>query len=152
MAAGAAVTSVHVQPVPVSSVHVALHPSPEIVLPSSHCSCGNLRPSPQTAVHVPPLHVVSSVHDGEQPSYGIRLPSSHCSKPSFMPSPQTVGWQTDSGGDPVDTHAKPGSSLQVALQPSSEALLPSSHWSVPSTMPLPQYASRVQSWPGVRHV
>src|SRR5580693_8079799 len=148
VAGGAAVVLVQVYPVPVSSVQVELQPSPETVLPSSHCSCGNLRPSPQTAVQVPPLQDGSTVHVGEHPSNGIRLPSSHCSEPSLIPSPQTVAWQTDMGDDPVVAQAKPGSILQVELQPSPETVLPSSHWSVPSTIPLPQYASRVQSDPG----
>ena len=63
---GAAVVTVHVKPV--SSAQALLQPSPETVLPSSHASCGNLRPSPHTAVHVPPEHCVSLVHVGEQPS------------------------------------------------------------------------------------
>src|SRR5580693_9041299 len=90
---------VQLNPVSVSSVHVALHPSPDFVLPSSHCSPGNTRPSPQMPVQPPaPLHFGSIVHVGEQPSYGIKLPSSHCSKPSLIPSPHLVLWQVDLGG------------------------------------------------------
>jgi hypothetical protein len=48
--------SVATQENPLSIVHVELHPSPDVVLPSSHASVGNLSPSPQTAVHVPPEH------------------------------------------------------------------------------------------------
>src|ERR1700722_7222982 len=127
VAGGAAVVLEHVYPVPVSSVQVELQPSPETVLPSSHCSCGNLRPSPQTAVQVPPLQDGSTVHVGEHPSNGIRLPSSHCSEPSLTPSPQRVGWQTEMGAGGVEAQAKPGSILHVALQPSPETLFPSSH-------------------------
>src|SRR6478609_4496202 len=82
--------SITVQVKPVSRVQVAEQPSPAVVLPSSQASCGNFRPSPQTAVQVPLAHCGSSVQVGEQPSYGIRLPSSHCSKPSFFVSPQVV--------------------------------------------------------------
>src|ERR1700730_11258180 len=109
-AAGGWLTFAHVEPIPVSSWQVALHPSPETVLPSSHCSPGKTRPSPQTPVHPPaPLHFASIVHVGEQPSYGIKLPSSHCSKPSLIPSPHVVLWHVDLGGIPAITHAKPGS-------------------------------------------
>ena len=90
---------------PASIVHVALHPSPEVVLPSSQASAGNFSPSPQTAVQVPPAHAGSFVQVGEQPSYGRRLPSSHCSEPSLTPSPQVVRWQTDCGIAICVTHA-----------------------------------------------
>src|ERR1019366_9374351 len=140
---GAAVTLVHVHPVPVSTVQVALQPSPGVVFPSSQPSCGNFSPSPHTAVHVPPLHLGSIAQVGEQPSYGIRFPSSHCSEPSLMPSPHWVTWQTDFGGVPVETHANAGSTLHVALQPSPEVVFPSSQWSLPSPFPFPQSPSRV---------
>src|SRR5512140_3035249 len=104
-------------------VQFGLHPSPAMVLPSSHSSCGNFSPSPHTAVHVPPWQCGSTVHVGEQPSYGIRLPSSHGSQPSLMPSPHVVAWQTDFV--PTFTQANPGSSVHVALHPSPETLLPS---------------------------
>src|SRR6478736_375677 len=91
--AGAWSTTVQVKPA--STVHVSEQPSPLVVLPSSHASCGNFRPSPHTAEHVPPEHCGSSVQVGEQPSYGIRLPSSHCSKPSLTESPQVVLLQTE---------------------------------------------------------
>src|SRR5450432_313514 len=118
---------------PVSSVHVELQPSPDVKLPSSHASCGNLSPSPHTGVHCPPAHFGSMVQVGEQPSYGIRLWSSHCSKPSNVESPQTVPWQTVV--PLVVVHANPGSSLRVELHPSLEPMLPSSHCSLPAMMP-----------------
>src|SRR5580692_1947420 len=92
VAAGGWVTLVQLQPV--SIMQVELQPSPETVFPSSHCSPGNTRPSPHTAVHVPPEQCGSIVHVGEQPSYGMRLPSSHCSSPSALPSPHFVTWHT----------------------------------------------------------
>ena len=64
--AGGSVTFVQFQPV--SIVHVELQPSPEVLLPSSHCSPGKTSPSPHTAVQVPPEHFGSMVHVGEQPS------------------------------------------------------------------------------------
>src|SRR5580700_4722019 len=105
--AGGSVTFVQLHPD--SIVQVELQPSPEVVLPSSHCSPGNTSPSPHTAVHVPPVQCGSMVHVGEQPSYGMVLPSSHSSEPSLMPSPHVVLWQTDAGGgDALATHAQPG--------------------------------------------
>ncbi len=65
-AAGGSLTAGQFQPV--STVQVDEQPSPAIVLPSSQPSCGNLRPSPQTAVQVPPAHLGSMVQVGEQPS------------------------------------------------------------------------------------
>src|SRR5512138_3910096 len=88
VAGGGWFCAVHVKPG--SILQVDEHPSPSFLLPSSHSSLGNLRPSPHTAVHAPPAHVGSIVHVGEHPSYGIWLRSSHCSWPSMMPSPQTV--------------------------------------------------------------
>ena len=46
---------------PGSPVHVALHPSKDTLLASSHCSVPLMMPSPQTAaqtfpVHAPPQH------------------------------------------------------------------------------------------------
>src|SRR5262245_20096027 len=59
--------------------HVALQPSPEVRLPSSHCS-------PSLAQKVSSPHV-SSLHP-VQPSHGFALPSSHCSVGLLMlPSP-----------------------------------------------------------------
>src|SRR5580698_9318294 len=138
LAGGAWFTELQVQPG--STMHVELHPSPFVVLPSSHPSWGNLSPSPQTAVHVPPAHLGSIVHVGEQPSYGTRLQSSHCSEPSFTQSPHTVLWQTDAGGVPMITQAQPGSIVHVALHASLlvPLLLPSSHCSFPATIPSPQ--------------
>jgi len=59
---------VAVQLKPGSSLHCDEHPSPSWRLPSSHSSFGNLRPSPHTAVQVPPVHLGSMVQVGEQPS------------------------------------------------------------------------------------
>src|SRR5437764_247109 len=79
----------------------------------------------------------------------MRFASSHCSKPSLSPSPQVVAWQTDLGGVPVFTQAKPGSSVHVALQPSLETVLPSSHCSLPASTPSPHMgtATAVQGPP-----
>src|SRR5579883_1038577 len=127
-------------------MHVELHPSPEIVLPSSHCSGGKTRPSPHTPVQPPsPLHLGSRVHVGEQPSYGMRLPSSHCSKPSLWPSPHVVAWQTEFGTVLRTAHANPGSRRHDALQPSSGVVLPSSHCSLPLMTPSPQTATGAAS-------
>src|SRR5262249_1131711 len=112
-------------PVSVSILQSWLQPSPSLTLPSSHGSCANLKPSPQTAVHWPPVHLGSMRQNGEHPSYGTRLPSSHCSYPSmsFCGSPQTVLWQT--AGLAV-LHAQPCSGMHVGPQPSPAALLWSS--------------------------
>src|SRR5688572_4624053 len=71
-------------PQAVSSVQVALQPSPGRTPPSSHCSLRGappwVMPSPQT----------SSLQPDEQPSPDTRPPSSHSSTPSSTPSPQTV--------------------------------------------------------------
>src|SRR5260221_350420 len=123
-AAGAWLTDGQLQPV--SIVQVELQPSPDSVLPSSHCSCGNFRPSPHTAVHVPPLQRGSTPHQGEQPSYGLRLPSSHCSKPCTRRSPHT---SVEEHGAPGTWHTKNGSRRHVELQPSPPMPLPSSHCS-----------------------
>src|SRR4051812_11114203 len=92
VAGGLCSTTVQVKPL--SLTQVAEQPSPEVVLPSSQSSCGNFRPSPQIAVHVPLAHLGSREQVGEQPSYGIRFPSSHCSKPSRVLLPQMVAAQT----------------------------------------------------------
>src|ERR1700760_466779 len=69
----------------------------------------------------------------------MRLPSSHCSKPPLTPSPHLVAGQTDFGGVPCLTQAKPVSRVQVAEQPSPAVVLPSSHCSLPATMPSPHF-------------
>src|SRR5262245_15148477 len=54
------------------------HPSPGVMLPSSHSSPGSSCPSPQTG---------SLVHIAEHPSPSAVLPSSHSSPASTVPSP-----------------------------------------------------------------
>src|SRR5215468_5348550 len=129
---GSAWTS-ELQVKPVSSLQSWEHPSPSWTLPSSHSSCGNLRPSPHTAVHSPLSHLGSIMQVAEQPSNGIRLPSSHCSLPSFTLSPHTVARHTLPG------HTKPGCTVHVAEQPRFRPLFgPRSHCSLPRTLPSPQ--------------
>lgn len=50
-----------VQVYPVSTVHVAEHPSPPTVLPSSHASIPKESPSPHISVHVSAVSVVPPV-------------------------------------------------------------------------------------------
>src|SRR5439155_1039421 len=85
-------------------------PSPDTVLPSSHCSPGSTTPSPQRG---------SRWQVAEQPSPERVLPSSHCSPGSRIPLPHT-------------------SNRQLAEQPSPERVLPSSHCSPASSTLLPQ--------------
>src|SRR5215831_20233976 len=88
-----------------SSVHVAEHPSPETVLPSSHCSLGSFSPSPHGDVQpFVPTHTGSARQSEPQPSPPVVLPSSHASPPSFTPSPHLVRWQAW----PAVGQAKPG--------------------------------------------
>jgi hypothetical protein len=61
---------------------VAEHPSPLVVLPSSHCSPGSSFPSPHVALDAP-----SFVHVAEQPSPLTTLPSSHSSPGSIAAFP-----------------------------------------------------------------
>jgi hypothetical protein len=90
----------HVQPV--SIWQVALHPSPETALPSSHSSPVSTMPSPHLIwMHLPPVGAPAS--DGvsghcqpgsvwqvdEQPSPDVVLPSSQVSPGSTTPLPQT---------------------------------------------------------------
>src|SRR5690242_4688909 len=98
-----------------SRLHRDEQPSPETVLPSSHCSPGSRTPSP---------HRGSCWQVDEHPSPEIVFPSSHCSPGSTSPSPQR------------------GSRWRVEEQPPPETVLPSSHVSPTSTMPLPQPSSR----------
>src|ERR1019366_1689612 len=103
-AAGAWFVAGQVQPV--SMVHVGLQPSPAMLFPSSHCSCGNLSPSPHTAVQVPPWHLGSTVHVALQPSFGVVFPSSHCSVPAMIPSPHFLATHRIPG----EVHCHPASS------------------------------------------
>src|SRR5260370_39641983 len=82
-------TFLQVHPVPVSSMQVELQPSPEIVLPSSHCSPAKTSPSPQTPEHPPlPLHFGSILVSAGHPAYRLGSPASQLSTPSLLPSPQ----------------------------------------------------------------
>src|SRR5262245_44673578 len=67
-----------------SIVQVALHPSPAVVFPSSHCSPGWSCPFPQTGADEP------VVQHEEHPSPSRKFPSSHCSPGCIVPSPQYV--------------------------------------------------------------
>ena len=95
-------------------MHDELHPSPLILLLSSHSSVGCFNPSPQFTVHslfalfgdfpsehsrqssfkeVVPLaqtQLSSIVHVELQPSLLAVLSSSHCSLECFSPSPQVI--------------------------------------------------------------
>src|SRR2546422_962689 len=124
---------VTLQSKPGSSAQVALQPSPELVLPSSHASPGNFTPSPQTAVHVPPVHFGSTSHCGEQPSFGVMLPSSQSSSPATTPSPHPAATHAA----PTTGHFHPGSRTHYGLHPSFGAALPSSHVSPFSTTEFP---------------
>lgn len=67
----------------ISGTQVALQPSPEIVLPSSHCSGACVTPLPQTWLKVQTLGLpaqvkpLSTVQLEVQPSPAAALPSSH---------------------------------------------------------------------------
>ena len=65
-----AVAASPVQVQPLSTWHVAEHPSPETVLPSSHCSVPTTWPSPQTEGQG---HVATSSVDGHgvPPNLGV---------------------------------------------------------------------------------
>src|SRR5580692_7712715 len=137
-------------------VQVELQPSPETMLPSSHCSAPAMMPSPHAlATHfvsgVGHCHPGSSMHVDEQPSPDTALPSSHVSLPVTLPSPHLT----------VETHGASGwgqtkfaSSWHSELQPSPETVLPSSHCSPMSrsTTPSPQNSIFLQAVPAVGHV
>ncbi len=65
---------------PLVLVQSLSQPSPDTVLPSSHCSVPSTFPSPQTLA-------VSFWHVEEQPSPDVVLLSSHCSPVSTVPLP-----------------------------------------------------------------
>ena len=71
-----------------SSVQVALQPSPRSLLPSSHCSLPATLPSPHLAARQPRRAGTAQPHStravGAQPSPLDVLPSSHSSLPSIM--------------------------------------------------------------------
>src|SRR6185295_15694000 len=90
-----------------------LQPSPERVLPSSHCSVPSRVPSPQTG---------SSWQVEEQASPEMLLPSSHSS--TGLPPGSSV---------PLPQYSQ----RQVEEQPSPFTVPPSSHCSKPSRTPLP---------------
>src|SRR6185369_114019 len=86
---------------PDSNVHVDEQPSPDRLLPSSHCSPDRTMPSPHFPVQAPAVppdgHCGSGTQVAEQPSYGLVLPSSQPSAPSFLPSPHVVWWHSVTG-------------------------------------------------------
>lgn len=67
-----------------STVQFAAQPSPEFLLPSSHCSGNSGRPLPHTRAR----RFLSRAHCGPQPSFAVLLPSSHSSPAVRRPSPQ----------------------------------------------------------------
>src|SRR5208283_2457217 len=83
-----------VQVQPGSTVQFWEHPSPLMVLPSSHCSGGTTMPSPHFEVQDAPLQLGSIWQSSEQPSKGMVLPSSQPSAPSTLPLPQVLRVQT----------------------------------------------------------
>src|SRR5512138_3572583 len=86
---------------PGSNLHVEEQPSPERLLPSSHCSPESTMPSPHLPVHAPAVppdgQAGSGTQVAEQPSYGNVFPSSQPSEPSFFPSPHFVVWHSVTG-------------------------------------------------------
>src|SRR5699024_4856426 len=98
-----------------SAAHVAEHPSPSSVSPSSQVSPRSTMPLP---------HSSADVQVALHPSPLIVLPSSHASLESTIPSPQL-------------------GSEQFAWQPSASSVLPSSQASPTSasSTPLPQLSS-----------
>jgi hypothetical protein len=83
---------------PASIWQVALHPSPELALPSSHCSPDSTTPFLQTlgvtvglqgCPGVGQAQPPSTAQPDEHPSSEAVFPSSHASLPSMVPLPQT---------------------------------------------------------------
>src|SRR5262245_23177176 len=101
------------QPNPASTVHVAVQPSPSMLLASSHASFTTM-PSPQRETQAPLVQLGSLWQSAEQPSKGTAFPSSQLSAPSTIRSPQVVCEQVL--GLPL--HFQPSSILQVSEQPS----------------------------------
>src|SRR4051812_3849080 len=157
---------------PPSSVQSFAQPSPESLLPSSHCSPVSTAPLPQVIAHawfLPELsrQLGSFVQVFEQPlaspknrpfgplqpvgTFAGSVPQSQPSLPSFTPLPQTVPMHLPGAGAPdvVFGQVAPGSTWQTAEQPSPSVLLPSSHCSPPTIMLSPQAAT--QGRPGTRH-
>src|ERR1700722_1353636 len=115
-------------------VQVALHPSPETVLRSSHCApmSRSSTPSPQNSIFLQAMPGVGQVYPGstwqvdEQPSPLLVLPSSHCSVPPRMPSPQVLAATLVQGPPcpPTSGQVQPGSTIeQSALHPSPPTVL-----------------------------
>ena len=121
---------------PASMVQVDEQPSPDRLLPSSHCSPVSRMPSPHLPVHAPdPAQAGSTWQVDEQPSNGTVLPSSQPSAPSFLPSPQVVWWHSVTG---LPVQAQPGFQRQFAEQAFFSTVMPGSHGSLPVRMPSPQ--------------
>src|SRR5262245_20757882 len=99
----------------ISTRQIALHPSRDAVLPSSHCSVGLIRPAPQAGG---PSQPASMRHLALQQSSPKKFPSSNSSPPSRYPFPQLSRVQS--------------------VQPSYEIVLPSSQTSPASRVPFPQ--------------
>src|SRR5437763_10221488 len=131
---------------PGSILHVAEHPSPSTLLPSSQSSWTTM-PSPQRDMHEPVLQSGSFWQSAEQPSNGRALPSSQPSAPSTLLSPHVVCVHLL--GLPLHFH--PSSILHVSEQPSPAVTLPSSHSSGSTPTPSPQRAMRWQGCPDGVH-
>ena len=116
------------QEYPGSTMHDELHPSPDIVLPSSHLvgSVFWLIPSPQTTMHTsgevadPPTHENpgSIVHVLLHPSPLEVLPSSQMVEVNLIPSPQVSNQEVAGLLELLWFQVNPVSSLQFELQPS----------------------------------
>jgi hypothetical protein len=120
----------------------ALHPSPLMVLPSSHASMPERTLSPQVVLQrlgcaALQLYPHSTEQMALQPSLPSLLPSSHPSPEVLIPSPQTPV-QMDLTHERAE-QVHPGSTIvQSALHPSPLLVLPSSHVSLPASLKSPQ--------------
>jgi hypothetical protein len=131
----------------------ALHPSPELVFPSSQYSLDAFTPSPHLVtwqtlgwalVQVKPH---STEQLDEQPSSLSVSPSSHVSVPTILLSPHT-------GVNVLVPHSgkmgvQPSSFVQVLLHPSPLMVLPSSQASSDAFTPSPQGDVHVSGVAGV---
>jgi len=79
-----------------SSLQSEEHPSPSLVLPSSHCSRPTSLESPHVSIQGLPstqLQPASAMHDSSQPSPETRFPSSHVSSPDTCQERQGLQWR-----------------------------------------------------------